>query len=329
VGGIRIARVLGTDRSLSLRRPALTDAQAIADLINVADDHDYGAHDVTVEDMLEELEGTDLEHDAWLVERGTQLVALAAIQVRAGVRFTTTIYVHPDARRQGIGSDLVDLVEERSAALVEPAPADAQLTIVGWVNGESDEAVDWAQKRGYEPVRNFLRMQVDFDGAPAAPAWPEGIRLRTYREDDARALFDASEEAFSDHWGHLPMAFDEWVRRTKRADFDPSLWFVAMDGDEIAAMSLCSLMPDDGGWVSTLGVRRAWRQRGIARAILLHSLGEFWGRGRRWVALGVDAQSLTGATRLYESVGMRVRERHTQMRKVVREGTEIEVSSLD
>jgi GNAT superfamily N-acetyltransferase len=76
-------------------------------------------------------------------------------------------------------------------------------------------------------------------------------------------------------------------------------------------------------------VRRPWRHRGLARAILLASLGEFWRRGRPTVALGVDAQSLTGATRLYESVGMSVRERHDQVTKLLRDGTDLQVRSLD
>jgi ribosomal protein S18 acetylase RimI-like enzyme len=172
-------------------------------------------------------------------------------------------------------------------------------------------------------------MQIQLDDAPRAPRWPEGVSVRTYRSEDARPLFDAVEEAFSDHWGHLPMQFDDWMRRTERSDFDPTLWFLATEGDQIVAMSLAALMVPDGGWVSSVGVRRPWRQRGIARALLLETFGELYRRHRRWVALGVDADSLTGATRLYESVGMRVRERHAQMRKVIREGREIEISSIE
>ncbi len=318
-----------TDAPLSLRRPLMTDAQPVTDLINVADAHDYGDTDMTVEDLRQEFEETDLEHDAWLVERDGQLVGVATIQNRAGVRLSSMVYVHPDRRRQGIGAALVQLLEERGNELVVHAPADAQVSLVGWVNGESPEMLGWARSLGYQRVRSFQRMRIDMTEAPPAPHWPEGISLRTHRPGrDDRRLFDAMEEAFGDHWGHLPMDYGDWLRRTKRDDYDPSLWFVAWDGDEIVGMSLCNLMPDDGGWVGSLGVRREWRQRGIARAILLHSFGDLWRRGRRWVALGVDADSLTGATRLYRSVGMEVREHHEQVRKVLREGVEVEVQAL-
>ena len=58
--------------------------------------------------------------------------------------------------------------------------------------------------------------------------------------------------------------------------------------------------------------------------MLLHSFGVFWRRGLKAVALGVDSESLTGATRLYESVGMRVVQQYDQVRKLVRYSTSTE-----
>lgn len=319
-----------TDAGLTLRRPSPEDGQAVADLTNAADAHDYGDTDMTLDDVLEEFDATDLETDAWLVERDGGLLGVAALQIRAGVRIVATLYVHPDQRRHGIGSALTRLLEERASELVQHAPPDEQVSMVGWLNGKSPDAIEWARGLGYESVRSFYRMRIDMTDAPPEPQWPEGISVRTHRPgEDDRRLFDAVEEAFSDHWGHLPMQYDDWLRRMNRDDFDPSLWFVAWDGDEIVAMSLCGVMIDNGGWVSSVAVRRPWRQRGIARAIMLHTFGEFWCRRRRWVALGVDAESLTGATRLYQSVGMYVRQHYQQVRKILRDGVDIEVRSLD
>lgn len=318
-----------TDTGFALRRPTDADVPAITDLINAADQHDYGAHDLTVEDVREEMTGSDLERDAWLVERSGQVVGLGALQVRAGVRFAATLYVHPEQRRRGIGSELLRLLEARGDELVEEAPANAELTMVGWVDAAAPAMLEWTAHRGYQPVREFLRMQIQFDAPPAQPEWPQGIEVRTYdHARDARPLFDAIDEAFQDHWGHLPMEYDDWISRIDRDDFDPTLWFLATEGEEIVGMSLASLMIPDGGWIRSVGMRRQWRQRGIARALLLHTFGELWRRGRRWVALGVDAESLTGATRLYESVGMRVRERHAQVRKVLRSGESLAVEEI-
>jgi ribosomal protein S18 acetylase RimI-like enzyme len=157
---------------------------------------------------------------------------------------------------------------------------------------------------------------------PPPPEWPDGITVRTFRlgEDD-RAMFEAQEEAFSDHWGHVTASFDDWMRRTRRHDFDAGLWLLALDGNRVVAVATNSVIPGNLGWISGLGVVPSHRRRGIARAILLQAFNDFWRRGQRSVALGVDADSLTGATRLYESVGMDVVETHHQVRKELRAGS--------
>jgi mycothiol synthase len=148
------------------------------------------------------------------------------------------------------------------------------------------------------------------------------------RDPAERATFDAVEEAFADHWGHLPAVYEDWIGRTRSASFDPGLWLLATEGDEIVGTSLGSGGPL-GGWIGGLGTRRAWRGRGVARAILLEHLRIFWERGMRTVQLGVDGASLTGATRLYEKAGMRVVERYDQVAKQLREGRDLATRALD
>ena len=104
-----------------------------------------------------------------------------------------------------------------------------------------------------------------------------------------------------------------------------------MDGDEIAGISLCrpsSYDDPDLGWVNILGVRREWRKRGIGLALLQHSFGEFYRRGKRKVGLGVDAENLTGALKLYEQAGMHIHLAFDLFEKTIRSGREISVESL-
>jgi mycothiol synthase len=109
----------------------------------------------------------------------------------------------------------------------------------------------------------------------------------------------------------------------RRADFDPSLWFLAMDGDEIAGAALCHLRPDNSAWVNTVAVRRPWRKRGLATALLQEAFGTFYQRKLHTAALGVDAESLTGATRVYERAGMHVTLRVATYQKILRPGVDL------
>jgi mycothiol synthase len=140
-------------------------------------------------------------------------------------------------------------------------------------------------------------------------------------------------DSFSDHYGYVPQPFEQWFHfRTRFFKAEPELWILAMDGEKIAGMALCSSQrpgQPDLGWISTLGVRRAWRRRGLALAILHHAFQLLAARGIARAGLGVDAQSLTGATRLYEKAGMRVVREHLEYELLVRDGRDLRTLSLE
>jgi mycothiol synthase len=320
VGGLRLTDGDTLDElHLGVRRAVVDDAPRLFDLISAIDRHDFGDVDMTVEEVRDDLAGFDLANDSWLVYQpeGEGLVAYAAIEPRGDEEFRGQVSVHPDWRRRGIGSALAHQMEaairERLAAdAAEPAP------ILGFVKGDSAPERQWAEGLGYEWSRRFWRMRIDMDATPPEPNWPDGIAVRDFVPgQDDRAMYEAQEAAFVDHWGHVARPFDDFVKRLERSDFDPGLWHLAMDGDRIVGTASNATLPDDVGWVSGLGTVPSHRRRGIARAILLHSFGVFWRRGLHSVALGVDADSLTGATGLYESVGMRVVQQYDQFRKVI------------
>ena len=156
-------------------------------------------------------------------------------------------------------------------------------------------------------MRRFYGMAIELAGPPPEPVLPEGLTLDVFRSADGHAFHAALGEAFEDHWEHHPIPYEQWWEEKQRAPgFDPTLWFVVRDGDELAATVRNDPDREGGGYVGALGVRRRWRGRGLGRALLLQTFGEFHRRGVNRVTLGVDAESPTGATRLYESVGMTV-----------------------
>ena len=170
--------------------------------------------------------------------------------------------------------------------------------------------------RGYELVRHFFEMEIDLADEPPEPAWPDGFRPRTFETEDARAVYDADIEAFEDHWDPLDVTFEEWREYfLGSSDFDPELWFLVDDGEQLAAFSLCSKRDKPTGHVHVLGVRRPWRRRGLAKALLSHSFRELRRSGCEEARLNVDAENLTGAVRLYEDAGMHVLHRTARWSK--------------
>jgi mycothiol synthase len=187
-------------------------------------------------------------------------------------------------------------------------------------------------------VRHFFNMAIEMDAPPPEPVVPEGIHIRPFvRAQESHALVHAIRDAFRDHWGYVETPFEEdyaeWVSwMDDDPSFNESLWFVAMGGKEIAGFSLSYDIVGEGpdvGVIEQLGVLRPWRRRGLALALLQHSFGELYRRGKSTVTLGVDAQSLTGATRLYEKAGMHVRYQRDRYEKELRPGKDLSTQSVE
>lgn len=237
--------------------------------------------------------------------------------------------VHPDHRGRGLGTVLTEWAESRAAQRIQDAPEGAKVSLQFATAKQNPGAISLLSDRGYAPERSFQRMVIDFDGAPTPPERPGSLRVRGYQQGpDDRQTWLAVEEAFDDHWGNVRSTFEEWSKIYERESFDSSLWFLAVDGDEIAGASLCSTR-DEMGWVGSLSVRRPWRRMGLAVALLHHSFGEFFRRGQRRAGLTVDSSSLTGATRVYERAGMHTDQHRVVCAKVLRDGEEISTQSLN
>jgi len=183
-----------------------------------------------------------------------------------------------------------------------------------------DAVLEALEQRGFRLVRHSHRMLIDLGQPTPEPSWPEGVVVRTFEPGDERVFYDVHQETFKDSWEPIDEPYDEWAHwLLSSPTFVPELWFMALESGEPAGIAIChphSAMPDHG-WVRILGVRRDWRRRGVGRALLLHAFSEFRRRGLAAAGLGVDAQSLTGANRLYEEVGMRVHARFDIYEKAV------------
>jgi mycothiol synthase len=245
--------------------------------------------------------------------------------------------VHPDYEGMGIGTWMLQWGEERARQALKNVPDGMRFAPRVGIYSRAEKSKKLFEDMGYGYIRSSYRMLIDMDGLVPDPVWPEGITLRIYNPQmDAEAVYRADTEAFRDHFGFVEEPFEEGFKRfqhfmTNYEGFDPSLWFLAVDGAEIAGISLCrpkSYDDPDLGWVGTLGVRRNWRKRGIGLALLRHSFNELYRRGKRKVGLGVDAENLTGALRLYQNAGMHVHNAFDLYEKELRAGTEISVQSL-
>jgi mycothiol synthase len=276
------------------------DAAAVTALVRADEEAIRGKPSHIEQDEVETWwSRSDLPNGSWLFEDDGAAAAVGWFAPSGEIGSFVGI-VAQESKGRGLGGQLV----ERGETAVRAHGLSRAHT---FVMPEDAAAAALLGSRGYREVRRFYEMALELTAEPAVPAVAPPLVLDVFHEDDAQGFHAAMIESFQDHWEWHGEPFDEWwaMRRGQDADANGPLWFLVRDGDEIAAVARNEAR-EGGGYVGLLGVRRAWRGRGLAKALLYRTFAEFWSRGLTRVSLGVDAESPTGATKLYESVGMHV-----------------------
>ena len=286
----------------TVRAPTLGDAEAVA-RVTSALDASFGVDDTEQPgDIRDEWRHLDLTRDAWVWEQDGRIVAYAAVFARGeDERLIVDGYVDPKYAGRGLGTAIAETTERRAR---ERGVAQLENGVLG----SDAHAADLLLSRGYRDVRHFYRMRIELEEPPTEPRWREGFEVSAFDPAEAREFHDALEDGFAEEWGHTEEPFEAFVkRRLSEQRSDSTLWTTVRADGEIAGVLIADWKRHgDAGWIGSVAVRKPWRRRGVGEALLLRSFGQFYERGERIVQLGVDAENATGATRLYERVGMHV-----------------------
>lgn len=311
------------------------DLAAVLSVITADDEAMVGETSMSLEQLETFLRAPAIDPDRDILtvrDDAGRIVAGAAFELRQpGVTSMTFGWVHPEVYGKGIGQTILEWGVGTARSLVDEAPAGALVETVMPVNVKNERAVRLAERNGFSATRYFLEMATHLGRDIEVTAFTDGLQLRTMRADEGvERLSAAIDDAFRDHYGHVEAPIETVIARMENFRsspmWDDSLVWLAEDGDEIAGFCVCITSrgadPKEG-YVGSLGVRRPWRKRGLARFLLTNAFAEYQRRGYESVALDVDADSPTGATRLYESVGMSEVSRTLDYSLTIREGEDL------
>jgi mycothiol synthase len=279
-----------------VRPTSPADLEPVVELVARANLFDLGSRETSVEEIREDWARPGYE--TWVAEEAGALVGYVYLFERSPGLGYVDAYVDPNLRARGNEETLVRTAEararERGMTLVNAFAVTAEMRAV-------------LEREGYRLARHHFHMTIDLEAPPPPPEWPPGVTARTFvpGSDDA-PVHELMNEAFRDEYGHVPDLLERWRERLIETEmFDPELWLLAYEGDALLGAALSYVYPT-GGWVQGIGVREAARRRGLGLALLRATFAAFWQRRVTAVALSVDADNPTGATRLYERAGMRV-----------------------
>lgn len=315
---------------LTLRHVRLSEDSSAMNAIANAIRASYGEVFYTTDDdfarFYANLPGSDAQTDVAIAEVGGSIVGYGRAAWHAdpsGLRvYEVLTMIDPVRSGAPLFVAMVDAIENRLRAIAATHPSGPKVfeTSGGDAAPERDALLT---ARGYEPVRWYYSMvRPHLDDLPDA-ALPDGLEIREVRPEHLRPIYDAAIEAFRDEWGFREPDEGDYQRfLDERETEDTALWRIAWDGDEVVGQvrSYINAAENEAygrkrGYTEHIAVRRPWRRRGVARALIAASFPLLRARGMTEAALGVDTQNPSGALRLYESCGFRPVSRTIEYRR--------------
>jgi ribosomal protein S18 acetylase RimI-like enzyme len=236
--------------------------------------------------------------------------------------YTMAWYIRPERQGQGLEEAFLERCKERARQIIRQQMEDAPESEAAFGGARLFEAeatdlqpalMRLLEAGGFRAVRWGSTMTCrDLQAISDAPM-PPGLATRPVSAEHYRQIWDALLDAFRNDPGYAQPDDDEYARWQHSTQFQPGLWQIAWDGDQVAGMVLNYITREPEGaaqpttaWTEDICVRRPWRRRGLARALLARSMRMFREMGFTQTSLGVDLNNAESARQLYESMGYQI-----------------------
>ncbi len=292
--------------TIEIRTPTVDETPAIREVIEEHAQAAFGETELNEEEIRSWFARPQVS--IRVAERDGRMVGYLDVAAESSGRFSADV--------RTLDRDAAARLLDEGEAIAREQGAEA---VRSFVQGDDPVLRPVVGAAGWQPIRYSFQMRIELADDVPEPDWPAGLSLRNLRSGEEERVFEAQMDAFADHWDFHRGPLEEWLSYNVRDHaFDPSLWWLVEDGDELAALCLNQWHfsgDPQFGWIGILGVRSPWRRRGLATALLRHSFFDFRRRGATRVGLGVDGENTTGAVRLYERAGMHVVRRNDTYEK--------------
>jgi len=323
-----------------LRPFNLDDAQETVDLFNACSQALFGWDNCNLNDLMNEWTSPGMvveEMIRVLEDENGKIIGYIDVWDISKPHVTKYVFgvLHPDHWDDIRYREMLIWAEGLARERINLAPTGTRVVMSQGISNKDIQRKKALESYGFELVRHFVQMEIELKEKPLTQELPAGIAImpidiNTELEDALLAM----EDGFKDHWGHVDRPFEEVLTQWQHflendQDFDPTLWFLAKSGDQIAGICRChpnTVEDPEMGWVNQLCVRKPWRRQGLGMALLLTAFEEFYQRGKKRGGLAVDAASLTNATRLYEKAGMHVTQQYDTYEMALRPGKDLATS---
>jgi mycothiol synthase len=293
------------------------DLPAIASVVNETNRADGYEEIETPETLAIEFahpSGWEPQRDWFLGEVDGLLVATSrarSYRLASGERiYRTEGWVLPSWRGRGIGRRLLRHTEGRLHARATGDRFDGVRFLETWASTADPAAGQLFESEGYRPVRFFFHMvRPTLDALEPRPL-PEDLDIRPVAAGDLSRIIAALDEAFAENWGASEHSAADQEGFLADLGTDPDRWVVAWAGTEIAGLVVPQVYEHANAvfgrsraLLRNVAVRKPWRRRGLATALIAEALGRLRAEGFGSADLWVDADNQDAALGLYERLG--------------------------
>ncbi len=243
--------------------------------------------------------------------------------INSGLILHHNAFLRSEWRRKGIGGSMLRWMETRLTEVAKSHPTGTRCFQVNVTQYQQTNAI-MLERAGYQPVRYFYEMvRPTLEDIVEFPL-PAGLEVRPVIPEHYPALWKNAIETSKDEWGYSEPTEDDYREWLASPHFQPQLWQVAWDVATNQVVGSVLTFIDEAenkqrgrnrGYTEGIGVDRAWRRRGVARALISRSLQAQKAAGMIESALVADTDSSSNVVSLYESCGFQVVKRDAIYRK--------------
>jgi len=298
----------------------------IINAVNLTDKNEGVTTAEEIEKNYEFLQRSDTDTDLVFIEFDGKPVGYGRCmwdkEIEGKYLYSFFIHLKEESRGKGIGTAVAGHFTQRLTTISAQHPAEAPKYLQSWASSTQVWYSGLMEKLGFEPIRYGISMVRPASKPVTVTPLPEGLEVREVQPEDYRKVWEADLEAFRDHWGYVEPTEKDYQAYLEFPYFEPELWKVAWDGDQVVGMVRNFINPKENetlnrkrGYTEFISVRRPWRRKGVARALLTQSIQMFIEMGMEETALGVDTENPNNALHLYQSVGYKELKRFTTYRK--------------
>ncbi|WRZ87941.1 GNAT family N-acetyltransferase [Streptomyces sp. NBC_01007] len=299
------------------RPMTVSDGAAMADLLNAIDAEDHVWGQYTVQDATEELDSPidDLPTSTLAVFDGATMLGFSAVHYKPNAEIVHRVHaagaVRPTHRRQGLGTKLMQHGLATAKALHTRHHPTLQLVVESIYGEHVHGAVALYRAAGMTATKWSQHMRHPLGTAiPDVPV-PDGLRIEGYTaetDEEFRAVRNDAAQAL----GRSPLSAEEWKIWAVNANFRPALSFLLRDVETKTAAGVVLVVSWEAETAATgirdayfrvIATRPAYEERGMAEALISHTLRAAQDQGYGRASLRGDADSSSKEFGVYESAG--------------------------